>query len=54
LALIVYHVYYPTPFLSSNYEIMAAPRKTHKELDDEIEEEGTDEEREELLGEEQV
>lgn len=55
LALIIYHIYHPTPFLSSNYDIMPFPRKTHKELTDEqMDVDGDAEEEEALLGDERV
>lgn len=54
LALIIYHIYHPTPFLASNYEIMAYPRKTHRELADDLMEDGIDTEEEALLGDERV
>lgn len=55
LALIIYHIYHPTPFLSSNYEIMACPRKTHKEVEDEqLGEDGDSDEEEQLLGDDRV
>lgn len=54
LALIIYHIYHPTPFLSSNYDVMAYPRKTHRELED-VQADLVDAEDEEaLLGDERV
>lgn len=54
IAFIIYHLYHPTPFLSSNFDTMAFPRKTHKELEDEQLEDGDADEQEDLLGEERV
>lgn len=54
IAFIVYHLYFPSPFFSSNYETMAFPRKTHKDLEEEQLDEDDAEEQEDLLGEERV
>jgi len=58
IALAVYHIWWPNPLSSANYEIMGFPRKTHLDLEEETElrlrnEEDTESE-EQLLGEERV
>jgi len=52
IALTTYHIWWPSPFVSSNFESMAYPRKTHVELEEQIREherQGVDDQ-EPLLG----
>lgn len=53
IALLIYHIWFPSPFSTANFETMGFPRKTHREIEDDARELEA-EESEPLLGEEQV